>query len=190
MVVALVAEGLITIRYGYPAYHLYSQSFAGILAFEALTSDSALPLARSLTLSNVPSSVPVLLEDVERLLADLDGDTDRFAAVHMCRMSPRPPALLAAYAPGHPGIQWRGVGVIADWCANEQRLAFFNLPVLLVAGDHDFFTRRSMEGWQILNDVQCVVFAGASHHVLLELPEAYAACLERFLHSDYALHHS
>ena len=69
------------------------QSFGGILAFEALTSASGLPLPRSLTLSNVPSSVPLLLEDVEALLAEHGGDGARFDATHVCRASPRPSAL-------------------------------------------------------------------------------------------------
>lgn len=181
VVEALVAEGLIPKQERLPAYHLYGQSFGGILAFEALAADSGLPMPRSLTLSNVPSSVPLLLEDVAALLADLGGDGALFDATHVCRTSPRPPALLAAYAPGHPGSHWRGVDVIADWCATEQNLASLTLPVLLLAGEHDFVTLRSMEGWQQLAQLRCVVIPGAAHHALLETPETYGACLEGFL---------
>ncbi len=181
---ALVAMGLIPRQQeGRPAYHLYGQSYGGILAFEALTSDSGLPIPRSLTLSNVPSSVPFLLEDVATLLANLGGDAARFEATHVCRTTPRPPALLAAYAPGHPGSHWRGVDVIADWCATEQTMGSLTLPVLLLAGEHDFVTLRSMEGWQQLAQIRCVVIPGAAHHALLEMPEAYGACLEGFLQS-------
>ena len=192
VVEALVAEGLIPKQEGQPAYHLYGQSFGGILAFEALTSvsgddDVGLPIPRSLTLSNVPSSVPLLLEDVAALLAELDGDAARFDATHVCRTTPRPPALLAAYAPGHPGSHWRGVDVIADWCATQQSLDSLMLPVLLLAGEHDFVTRRSMAGWQQLAQLRCVVIPGAAHHALLERPEAYSICLEDFLqeHEDH-----
>ncbi len=183
---ALVAQGLIPMREGQPAYHLYGQSFGGILAFETLTSGHRLPIPRSLTLSNVPSSVPLLLEDVAALLADLDGDAARFDATHVCRTTPRPAALQAAYAPGHPGDHWRGVDVIADWCAPECSLGSLTLPVLVIAGEHDFVSLRSMEGWQQLAQQRLVVIPGAAHHALLESPEAYGACLEGFLreHED------
>jgi pimeloyl-ACP methyl ester carboxylesterase len=73
VVEALAAKGMIPMQQGQPAYHLYGQ----------------LP-PRSLTLSNVPSSVPVLLEEVAALLAQLDGDAARFDATHVCRATPRP----------------------------------------------------------------------------------------------------
>jgi len=186
---ALVANGWIPMRAGCPAYHLYGQSFGGILAFETLAAPSSPPLPRSLTLSNVPSSVPFLLEDVAALLEALGGDGSRFDAAHVCRTSPRPAALLAAYAAGHPGSDWRGVDVIADWCASEPSLASLNLPVLLLAAEHDFVTPRSMEGWQKLIKQIQVALPGAAHHALLEMPEAYGAQLEAFLqaHEDGGL---
>ena len=181
---ALVANGWIPLCDGHPAYHLYGQSFGGILAFEALTAVSGPPLPLSLTLSNVPSSVPVLLEDVAALLADLGGDASRFEATHVCRTSPRPPALLAAYAPGNPGSHWRGVDVIADWCAPERSLSCLNPPVLLLAAEHDFVTLRSMQGWQKLAKQRLVVIPGAVHHALLERPEACGVHLEAFLQAQ------
>ena len=183
---ALVAQAWIPIRNGRPAYHLYGQSFGGILAFETLTAADGPPLPRSLSLSNVPSSVPALLEDVTSLLADLDGDGSRFEATHVCRATPRPAALQAAYAPGHPGRHWRGVDVIADWGVSEDNLTSFSTPVLLLAAEHDFVTPRSMQGWQQLADQQLVVLSGVAHHALLESPETYGAHLEAFLqqHED------
>jgi alpha-beta hydrolase superfamily lysophospholipase len=170
MVEAMVAKRLIPLQRGEPAYHLYGQSFGGILAFEALAPNSGLPVPRSLTLSNVPSSVPVLLEDVAALLAHLDGDGARFDVTHVCRTPPRPPELLAAYAPGHPGNHWRGVDVIADWCATEPSLGCLTLPVLLLAAEHDFVTPRSMESWQRLAQQRLEIIPGAAHHALLERP--------------------
>ena len=155
---ALLAKAWIPMRDGRPAYHLYGQSFGGILAFEALTAVGGLPVPRSLTLSNVPSSVPLLLEDVACLLADLGGDSARFEATH--------------------------VDVIADWCAPELSLASLQLPVLLVAAEHDFVTLRSMEGWQKLAQQRLVVIPDAAHHALLERPEAYGAHLEAFLQAQ------
>lgn len=178
----LVRNAWIPRRDGLPAYHLYGQSYGGILAFEALTSVNGPPAPRSLTLSNVPSSVPILLEDVVALLAEVDGDGSRFDATHVCRATPRPPALQAAYAPGHPGSHWRGVDVIADWSAPERSLTSLNSPVLLVAAEYDFVTLRSMQGWQRLVNQRLVVLPGAAHHALLEMPEVYGAHLEAFLH--------
>jgi proline iminopeptidase len=178
---ALVANEWIPLRDGRPAYHLYGQSFGGILAFETLTAASGPPLPRSLTLSNVPSSVSFLLEDVAALLADLGGDSSRFDSTHVCRTSPRPAALLAAYAPGNPGSHWRGVDVIADWCVHEGSLASFTTPVLLLAAEYDFVTPRSMQGWQQLANQRLVVFPGVAHHALLESPVVYGAHLEAFL---------
>jgi pimeloyl-ACP methyl ester carboxylesterase len=48
-----VAQAWIPLCDGHPAYHLYGQSFGGILAFEALTAASGPPLPRSMPLSNV-----------------------------------------------------------------------------------------------------------------------------------------
>jgi len=181
---ALVASGLIPIRDGRPAYHLYGQSFGGILAFEALTTVGGPPVPNSLTLSNTPSSVPLLLEDVAVLLADLDGDSSSFDATHVCRTTPRPPALLAAYSQGHPGTHWRGVDVIADWCASETKLGSLHQPVLLLAAEHDFVTLRSMQGWQGLANQRQVVIPDAAHHSLLDMAEVYGGHLEAFLQEN------
>ena len=122
-----------------------------------------------------------LLEEVAAQLAHLDGDGARFDVTHVCRTTPRPPELLAAYAPGHPGNHWRGVDVIADWCATEPILGCLTLPVLLLAAEHDFVTPRSMESWLHLAQRRLEIIPGAAHHALLERPEIYGACLERFL---------
>lgn len=51
----------------------------------------------------------------------------------------------------------------------------------LLAGEQDFVTLRSMEGWQRLTKRRFVVISGAGYHALLEKPEAYGRCLEAFL---------
>ena len=73
-------------------------------------------------------------------------------ATHVCRTTPRPPELLAAYAIGHPGSHWRGVDVIAEWCAAE----------------HHFVTPGSMESWQHLAQQRLEIIPAAAHHALLE----------------------
>ena len=181
LIEALVSSGWIPMAEGRPAYHLYGQSFGGILAFEALTAAAGPAQPRSLTLSNVPSSVPCLLEDVAALLAALGGDGARFDATHVCRATPRPAALVAAYAPGQPGSHWRGVDVIADWSASERGLAQLQTPVLLLTAEHDFVSLRSMEGWRKLSHQRLVTIPDAAHHALLERPDVYGAHLEGFL---------
>ena len=181
---ALVANGWIPMRAGCPAYHLYGQSFGGILAFEALAAPSGPPFPRSLTLSNVPSSVPFLLEDVAALLEALGGDASRFDAIHACRASPRPAALLAAYAPGHPGSHWRGVDVIADWCASAPSLAHMTLPALLLAAEHASVTTRSLEGWENHPTQRLVVLPGATHPAQHEMPEASRAHRSHLIAAD------
>lgn len=71
--------------------------------------------------------------------------------------------------------------MIADWCATEANLDSVTLPVLRLAAEHDFVTPRAMEGWQQLAQQRLEVIPGAAHHALLERPELYGACLERFL---------
>jgi pimeloyl-ACP methyl ester carboxylesterase len=55
------------------------------------------------------------------------------------------------------------VEVIADWRAKEQSLAPLKLPVLLLAGEHDYVTLHAMKGWQELADLRSVVFPRAHH---------------------------
>ena len=86
----------------------------------------------------------------------------------------------------HPGSHWRGVDVIADWCALESGLDSLQLPVLLLAAEHDFVSLRSIEGWQRLAQQRLVVIPGAAHHALLDQPEAYGAGLEGFLQEHEA----
>jgi hypothetical protein len=142
----LVANKLIPLRDGYPTYDLYGQSFSGILAFDELTAESGLSVPRSITLSNVPSSAPSLLKNAAALLADLGGESPRFDVTHVCRMSPRRPTLLAAYASGYIDSHWHGVDFIAYWYAKELTLNSLTLPLLLLTDEHDFVTLRSIKG--------------------------------------------
>jgi hypothetical protein len=74
--------------------------------------------------------------------------------------------LLAAYTPGNPGSHWRGVDVIADWCAPERSLGCLNPPVLLLTAEHDFVTLCSMQGLQKIAKQCLVVIPGAASHRL------------------------
>ena len=161
---ALLAQAWIPLRDGRPAYHLYGQSFGGILAFETLIAAGAPPPPRTLTLSNVPSSVPVLLEEVAALLADLGGDGSRFEATHVCRLAPRPAALQAAYAPGRRGSHWRGREVIVDRCVSV----------------------RTIQGWHELPNQRLVVLSDVAQHALLKDSRAHGSQLEAFLSTTTA----
>ena len=174
---------------GLERYHLYGQSWGGLLAFLHLTSpldaadasSSSSAQAVSLTLSNTPTSVPLVEAEAGRLIADeCEGEVSNFMAKHNYRGGPdQPPQLAAAYA--HAGTTWRGTAAIAGLEASAEAMAECNLPALVVRGEHDFCTQACVEGWRGLPNVMFETIDGASHHSLLEDPERYLHVLSSFL---------
>ena len=164
-------------------YHLYGQSWGGLLAFQHLTLDEggALPYgAQTLTLSNTPSSVPLVEVEAQRLLTDCDGDVEAFMAKHNYRGGPeQPPQLAAAYA--HAGTTWRGSGVIAGLEASPAAMDRVSCPALVLRGEHDFVTAACVKGWEGLKRSRFVTLPGLSHHALLEDRDGYLQVLGRFL---------
>uniref|UniRef100_A0A7S4C1E5 AB hydrolase-1 domain-containing protein n=1 Tax=Chrysotila carterae TaxID=13221 RepID=A0A7S4C1E5_CHRCT len=174
---------------GLARFHLYGQSWGGILAFEyvrtaCLTSSKStqqLPLPLSLTLSNTPSSVALVEAEAARLLDACGGDPNAFSLAHTCRVVP-PPALLAdAYA--HAGTVWRGTAAISGWEADLSQLDRKRWPLhtLLMTAEADFVTPACMRAWETLPGCRTVQIAGASHHALLEEPEQYFRLLVEHL---------
>jgi proline iminopeptidase len=125
-------------------FHLYGQSFGGILAYEYLKSVVACeeleydekndhPQCLSLILSSTPTNVKEVELHVARLIQDLtlssssssEGDKDvnddddnineLFRITHQCRLPEMPPLLHEAYA--NAGSVWRGTSAIADYFA-------------------------------------------------------------------------
>ena len=169
---------------GWP-HHLYGQSWGGLLAFFHLSDaasedgDRTPPLTLTLTLSNTPTSVPLIEAEASRLLAEYDGAVDAFMAAHNYRGIEQPPQLAAAYA--HAGTSWRGSSAINGLEASSKAMQTTACPSLVLRGEHDFCTSACVKGWQSLRDAEFVTLPEASHHALLETPETYLEVLRTFL---------
>ena len=164
---------------GLTRFHLYGQSWGGLLAFEYLTS----PLAAgaeclSLTLSNCPTSVSLAVSEAGRLADACNGVKD-FNARHVCRLAAYPRALDDAYA--HAGTVWRGTAAVLEHTAPPEAMARLRVPSLVVRGEHDFVTAECVRGWEALPRARLCTLEGASHHALLENPDEYLAMLGEFL---------
>ena len=147
-------------------YHLYGQSWGGLLAFlKASSADGPPPL--SLTLSNTPSSVP-LVEAEAGALAEKCKDASAFMDRHNYRGESPSPLLAAAY--DHAGSSWRGTAAIAGLEASAEAMARVPCPTLVLRGEHDFVTARCVEAWRGIGDVTFEELQGCSHHALLEDP--------------------
>ena len=164
---------------GLTRFHLYGQSWGGLLAFEYLAS----PLAAgaeclSLTLSNCPTSVSLAVSEAGRL-ADACNGVEDFNARHVCRLAAYPRALDDAYA--HAGTVWRGTAAVLDHAAPPEAIARVRVPSLVVRGEHDFVTAACVRGWEALPRARARTLDDASHHALLEKPDEYLAMLGQFL---------
>merc|ERR1719440_414279 len=75
-----------------PRYHLYGQSWGGLLAAMFVSSEKSLqPL--SLTLSNAPTSAALAVSEAGRLIEEGGGSVEDFMATHNCRIDPQPQPL-------------------------------------------------------------------------------------------------
>jgi pimeloyl-ACP methyl ester carboxylesterase len=169
------------------SYHLYGHSFGGILAFEYLkrTRDAN---CRSVILSSVPTSIPQLEAESQRLLheisEDFDGDKrqalERFRQLHECQAVPIPLSLLDAYA--QAGSTWRGTQAIPDYTALVETNCKLEQPAFLLRGQDDFVTQPCMQDWdKCFKKTQTMVLAGCSHHGLLENEQLYGDVISSFL---------
>lgn len=169
------------------AFHLYGQSWGGLLAFEHLVQDAddtgrrALAAPLTLTLSNTPTSVPMVEAEAGRFIQDeCEGDVDAFMSKHNCRLEEKPASLDAAYA--HAGTTWRGTSAINGY-EIDQDLAKSRVlcPALCLRGEYDFVTEACVEGWKAIPTIEFATLEGCSHHALLEQPKAYLGTLDAFL---------
>lgn len=186
-------------KLGVKRYHLYGQSFGGILAFEHLKR-----IAEKVTggdgdddegcLSAIFSSSPCSVKQVEaeasRLVEALEttGDDleEGFRLAHQCRLPEKPKPLVDAYA--HAGTVWRGTKAIPDYVAappseDAQRMK----SIMVMRGEHDFVTESCVEGWKEVvnhNFVRMKVLEGCSHHGLLENPAVYGEMVDSYF-SEY-----
>jgi proline iminopeptidase len=184
-------------KIGVRRFHLYGQSFGGILAFEYLKrqaernqDDGCL----SVILSSTPTNVAQVEEEASRLVAKLteqhESDDDdvvpleqRFRLAHQCRTTPeKSQPLVDAYA--HAGTVWRGTTAISDYEATPPFEGATRMKSCMVMrGEHDFVTQDCIEGWKDAFNhkfVRFKVLEGCSHHGLLENGPLYGEVVDSF----------
>ena len=198
-------ETLIT-KLGIQRFHLYGQSFGGILAFEYMKqmAERGAPNqggVLSAILSSTPTSVALVESEVNHLfstlrassknsssssslLKDNDDSTlmEQFRCNHQCRIPNQPQPLLDAYA--HAGTVWRGTTAISNYQATSPKEGSTRMPSCMVLrGEHDFVTQTCIDGWKKCfnhNYIRTKVLDGCSHHGLLEHGALYGSIVDMY----------
>lgn len=191
-------------KVGLRRFHLYGQSFGGILAFEYMkrmsqrnTDDLDAPKCLSAILSSSPCDV----DQVEAVAGDLiakllEEDPDqstvmeRFRIRHTCRTDEKPQPLVDAYErAGAPGV-WRGTESIKGWKASQPTPleSSKRMPsCMIMRGEHDFVTEDCVSGWKDAFNhkfIRMKELEGLSHHGLLEDGSTYGEIVDSFF-SEY-----
>jgi proline iminopeptidase len=183
-------------------FHLYGQSFGGILAFEYLkrivernigsdgdTDDRDQPECLSVILSSSPTNVEQVENSantlIENLLSEDDDKTtiaERFRQQNQCRTVDKPQSLIDAY--NHAGTIWRGTDVIQEWKATKPMDDAKRMPsAMVMRGEYDFVSQECVDGWKkVFNHpfVRVKVLDGCSHHGLLENGNAYGEIVDSY----------
>lgn len=198
-------ELLIT-KLGLRRFHLYGQSFGGILAYEYIKrmaeqkkDSSNIPKCLSVILSSTPTSVSLTEQEANRLLGvivnmgavqDEAEVGDLFRQQHQCRGSPdMPTPLRDAYAHAGTG-PWRGTTAIQDYVATPPGPDARRMPsAMIMRGEYDFVTNVCTKDWKeggLFNHgfVREKVLEDCSHHGLLENGKHYGALIDSFC-SEY-----
>lgn len=177
----------LTRHLGLTRFHLYGQSFGGLLAHAYARRNAASSAPQeilSLALSSAPSDVCEVEKTAQQLveqLGQVEDVSDAFRVKHQCRVPTMPKPLSDAYArAADPAAGWRGSQAIRSYIAPP--LNGLKLPSALVTrGEHDFVTDDCLGAWPAaLSTLRKRTFSGCSHHGLLEDPGQYAAAFEAF----------
>jgi len=193
-------------KLGVRKFHLYGQSYGGILAFEYMKSvaessssdsqDDAKCL--SAILSSAPSNVAQVEGEFVRLLDELkkthskdDGKEELteaqlqelFRTNHQCRIMPEmPPKLKEAYA--NAGTVWRGTDAIKEYVATPPEVDASRMPSsLILRGEYDFVSEECVESWKSVFNTQFLRYRtmkGCSHHGLFEDGATYGELIDSF----------
>lgn len=194
-------------KLGVRRFHLYGQSYGGILAFEYMKSvannsqdsnDDAKCL--SAILSSAPTNVAQVEGEFVRLLDELkklnkkDNDeelTDAeleelFKVNHQCRLPEFPTKLKDAYA--NAGSVWRGTDAIKDYVATLPNEGASRMPsALIMRGEYDFVSEECIESWKSAFNTKFLRYKtlqGCSHHGLFEDGATYGELIDSFC-SEY-----
>lgn len=177
-------------KIGVRRYHLYGQSFGGILAYEFLKRSSQRRKGEScnddegclsVILSSTPTNVRQVEQEAETLISKLESP-DLFRETHQCRAPGMPQPLADAYAKA--GTVWRGTAAIQNYVAAPPCESASRMPSCLVLrGEYDFVTQVCTKEWPNLFNSRSVrqkVLSGCSHHGLLENQALYGDILNTF----------
>ena len=183
-------------KLGLRRFHLYGQSFGGILAYEYMKrhaeSGQGDHIVLSAILSSTPTNVTQVEQEANRLISELelkeeDNVAEEFRKAHQCQTEESPQALVDAYA--HAGTVWRGTTAIANYVAQPPSETARRLPsTLVLRGEHDFVTDVCTQDWKARvfnhNFVPEKMLEGCSHHGLLENGAMYGDIVDSFF-SEY-----
>lgn len=190
-------------KLGVRRFHLYGQSYGGILAFEYMKSvasskngsqDDDDAQCLSAILSSAPSNVAQVEEEFVRLLDELqkthhekelltDAQLEElFRTNHQCRMAEMPPKLKEAYA--NAGTVWRGTDAIKDYVATPPTEDASRMPSsMIMRGEYDFVSEECVESWKSVFNTKFLRYKtlkGCSHHGLFEDGAAYGELIDSF----------
>jgi proline-specific peptidase len=189
--------------------HILGSSWGGMLAMEyALTQPAGLA---SLVLAGAPSSIPLWIEEADRLREDLPvavqgvlraheaaGTTDDaayqaamtvFYERHVCRVVPWPDHVARAFAEMGTQVystmygpsEFHATGTLKDWDITS-RLGEIGVPTLVTSGRYDEATPRVAGTVHAgIAGSEWVVFEASSHMPFVEETDRYLAVVGAFL---------
>jgi L-proline amide hydrolase len=209
--VDLFLDELATVRreLGLDRIHLLGQSWGGMLAMEyALTQPEGIV---SLVIASSPASMPLWVQEANRLREDLPtdvqatlleheaaGTTDSaeyqeammaFYVRHVCRIDPFPDYVARAFAQmGHQVYntmngpsEFHVIGHLKDWDIRD-RLGEISVPTLLTSGRYDELTPMQAEIiHKAIPGNEWMIFEESSHLPHAEEAERYLEVLDAFL---------
>lgn len=197
-------------KLGIRRFHLYGNSYGGMLAFEYLKdlvtnnrtgytddeddNDDTVQCL-SVVLSSAPTNVRQVEADMDRLMRDVvysssssaspDAVRELFRRTHQCRLPEMP--LLLRYSYARAGTIWSGMAAVSDYVARPPDGDHHDMPpALVLRGEHDFVTEASVWPWKEVfnhtgnNQVRFETLKGCSHHMLFEQGTAYGKILDDF----------
>lgn len=170
-------------------FHLYGQSFGGIVAYEYLKKFNPTSCA-SVILSSTPTSIALVEQEAQRLLLETNQPTPKeqgeaFHAKHVCRLNELPRPLQSARE--NAGTLWRGTTAIAEYSATPSSDNKQLPPLLVLRGEFDFVTEECVSGWNKLwneKHVTNLVLEGCAHHGLLEKGTFYGEAVGLFCYEN------
>jgi len=185
-------------KLGVRRFHLYGQSYGGILAYEYMKSIATSKEENnddvkclSAILSGAPSNVPQIEKDFVKLVEDLTHGNDDiseeevnelFRVTHQCRLEEMPKILAEAYE--NAGTVWRGTEAIADYIAKPPPEDASRMPsTLVMRGENDFVSDEQILAWKDNFNTPFVRYKtleGCSHHAMLEKGEMYGEIVDSY----------